>query len=276
MRLLTLVALYRRIALVSWQTFAYHRAHRQRVQHLAVRVHAARFRHIARVNAFALYARRLRWTLTVRHAAIVAQHATLQRVVFERWRASTLRPMLVHLALLVLGAHCLQLARITALAVDARLVQRAVRIPAAADQFACHLRIALVARHTLTHGTMVHADTLRLRAAAFHRAGRYALSVVARVLPRAVAIGSALDLDALRLRITVVALGARADRFVVLHATLRVRATVARVAADAVDAGRVARAVRVGDAARLHNRLASTATAAYVAVRTGAQHCAHR
>uniref|UniRef100_A0A2M4D0B6 Putative secreted protein n=1 Tax=Anopheles darlingi TaxID=43151 RepID=A0A2M4D0B6_ANODA len=184
--------------------------------------------------------------------------------------------MLVHSALFVLAADRLSFAQIVASSIDACLIQWTVGIAATSDQLTFRSRITLVSRQTFADGPMIDGNTLGLWSTRFHRTGRHTLPVVARVLTGTLIIRAALQPDALRLRITVVTLLARADRFVVLHTALRIRPTVARIPADAVNTRRIAGAVRVRNAAGLDDRFARTATTANVPIRARTVHGAYR
>lgn len=157
-----LVALDGRVSLIARQALANHRPHRERVQHLAHRVDAARLGHVARVDTFSLYASRLRRTLAVGSAPFVTQHTSADRIRFEWWRTGAFRSVLVHLAQFVLGADCLALARVLTLLVDARLVQRALGIGSASQQFAADPGISFIPRHTLTDCSVVLGVALGL------------------------------------------------------------------------------------------------------------------
>lgn len=262
--------------MVSRQTLANHSPHGQRVQHLAHRVDAARFRYVARVDTFTLDASRLRGALTVGSAPFVTQHTSSDRIRFEWWRTGALGPMLVHLAQLVLGADRLVLARVFTFLVDTRLVQWAVRIGSTSQQSTGGARIALVPWQALTDRSVVLGVAFGLSSARVQRTHRDALPVQARVLTGTIVVNATLNLDAFNLRITVESLLARAHRFVVLDSALGIRSTVARVSTNAVNASGIARTVRIGNTTRFDNRFARSTSTAHVSIRTYADHRTHR
>lgn len=278
---LTNITLHRRIALVSRQTFTNQRSHRHRVQHLALGIHAARLRRIARLHALRIDARRARRTVAIIVTLLVQEVASLRRVHIANGtrRTSALRPMLVHATLLIVRA-CRQLgARIGAPLIDARLRRRTITVRTAAEQHAADQRIAAQAGRTLAHGPMLNAIAFRTIAARGRLTSGHTLSIDARMRAAAFTVRPAADLHALDLRVAVVAVATRAHGFVVAYPAFGVRSAIARIAADIVDARLLGGALGVGQTAvRSHRlqRFAGSVAAAHVTLRAHADHRAHR
>ena len=130
-------------------------------------------------------------------------------------------------------------AGIDALHVDARVISRTVTVAVAADDTTAIQRIAVVALATATIGHMVVREAFNVGARARmirNQARIYAIVVHAGLVERALTIVSTLDRVARDLRVTLVALLARADRFVISHVADGVGAAVARIATLSVDA----------------------------------------
>lgn len=236
---------------------------------------------VARIHALAVDARRLCRTIAVVATQNVKQPAFAVLICDESGRAAAFWSMIVHTAHFARFAGGKLFARILAFAVDARLIGRTLGVASAAEHRARDIRIATVAGRTLAHGVVVDAEAFGALAAraAIGSAGGHALTIDARVRAGAFVVRSTSDADALDLGIAIVALLARAHRFVVFDSALGVRSTVARSAADVVDARLVRRAIGVRDAAAdAYDRfqwLARAAAAAHVALGADANHRAH-
>lgn len=97
-------------------------------------------------------------------------------------RTSALRPMVVHLTGFIAGASGSGLARILASRINARLVQRTIRVTATTNDHAGRLWIARVARFALAHCPVIDAVAVAVSGAGVLLAHWHALSVDARVL----------------------------------------------------------------------------------------------
>lgn len=152
----SLITLNSRIAGVSFETLADHGAHRKCVQDTAFGVHSTRLSCIAGIDAFAMEASLLCGTVAIadadghhplRFAAIATGNSS-------RW-AGTLRFMMIDLAKFVSGADRCSLARISALAVDTRIVRGTLVVGATAKRCAAKSGIASMSRSTFTNRTMI-------------------------------------------------------------------------------------------------------------------------
>lgn len=276
-----LVALHGCIARVALEAFTDHSAYRQRIEDAAFGIHAARLRRIAGIHTFASQTGALSWAVAIAGANghdsfLLAAIASGQ----SAGRAGALRPMLINLAELVVGANGSGLAWIGALAVDTGLVGWALVVVAAAKRCAAQTRVSAMSRSTLTHGPMIYGQAFGIGSALLALAGGYAELITACVCCWALGIDGAFDFGALEFGIALVALATGAHWLVILDATLGVHSAIAWITANAAHARLVGRTVGVGDAAAyFHDAsggLAATAATADVTIWTDADHGAYR
>lgn len=137
------------------------------------------------------------------------------------------------------GARIVVHARVDALHVDAGVIARTVAVAVTANHAAAIQRVAVIALAATAIGNVVVREALGVGAARGVRdqARVHAVVVLAGLVARALAVVLALDRVTRDFRIALIALLARAHRFVVLYVADRAGAAVARVAALPVDAG---------------------------------------
>lgn len=185
--------------------------------------------------------------------------------------------MVVHFTFRSVVTRIRRGARILALVVDAGTIRRTVGVGAATHQDAGNFGIAQGTWRTLADGTMVGGVACGFGSAGgtIGRACWYALTVDARVLFGTLVVASASYSGAFYIRISVEALLARADWFVVLDPAVGVGSAATRVPAYVVDAGAVVETFGIGKTSHLADWcywVASSASAAYVAYRADANH----
>ncbi len=161
-----------------------------------------------------------------------------------------------------------------------RLLRGTVQVRPTINGEARHFGISRQAGRARADGSMTHRRADRLSAAGHiaRPADRSTLLVAAGVAVQTVVVCAALDLEAGHIGVALEALLAGAHRLVVDHATEGVLAARARVLADAVDTGVRLTALVVRAAAGQDGGESFTTgvLVADVAVRTGADHGAHR
>lgn len=128
-------------------------------------------------------------------------------------------------------------AGIDALHVDARVIARAIAVAVAADHAAAVQGIAVIALAAAAVGHMVVREALGIGTAWVRDQARvHTIVVLATLVEGALAVVPALDGMTGDFRIALVALFARADRFVVPHVASGIGTAVAGVATLSVDA----------------------------------------
>lgn len=147
--------------------------------------------------------------------------------------------MVVDQALGRCNARILDGARTLALSIVAGLVRWAFRVRSAADCSAGHLGISLKSGRTLTDGFVTDSVANGSVSTACCFADGHAVLVQAGVPTRALVVAQAANSRALDLWVTLEANLASADGSVFSDSALGVGTAVARVSADAVDAGLV-------------------------------------
>ena len=232
------------------QTLADHRLHGLRFQHAALGVDSARLRGRTRVNTLSSDAGELRRAFRIFATLLFHRHATQVAVADRARRTRAFHRVVEDFTFSWSFARVGGDTRILAFVVDAGTVTRTLGIRAAAHQNAGDLGIADESRRTFAHRSVVQTVASGLLSAgrAIGGAHRDALPVNAAVLARAVVVASAADPRALDLGVAVVALFACAHGLVVLDAAVGEGTAVARVLADAVEAGLVSGTFAVADA----------------------------
>lgn len=251
------------------------------VENSALGVVSAGLGGVAWVDALAVYASGLRRAVAVALANRFVRPAVAVLLGDEARTAAALGPMVVRPADFILFASSQRVAWILAFAVHARLVVRALRVAAAANDHATDPRVSSESGRALADRIVADSIALRFVAAGVGGAGRHALAVDARVGWRALVVGAASNANTLNFWTAVVALFAGADRLVVLDAALGVRSAArrARIAANVVHASLVRRTLGVGHtsgAGDRRERLAGSAATANVALGTDADHRSDR
>lgn len=171
------------------------------------------------------------------------------RVTGEAGRATAYRQMIENPAFRAGRARIVVHAGIDALHVDAGVIAGTVAVAVAADDAAAIQRTAVVALAATAIGRMVVREAFGVDARARtirDQARIHAVVVHAGFVERALAVVPAFDRVARDVGITLVALLARADRFVISHVADGVGAAVARVATLPVDASFTIAAIVVG------------------------------
>lgn len=279
---LTSITLNGGISLVSFQTDAHHCAHWHCIEDLALGIDTARLGSIARIHTFAADASRLRWTITIVATMFVVLTTIAVNIGHESRWTGAFWSMIVHMAYFINFAGGGVGAWIFATGIDASLIARTVRVAAAADNRTGFSGITAQSGWTFANSTMIDAEALGAFAtrATVHRAHRCTLSIDAGMCARAFVIRSAADAHTLYFRIAVVALLTRAHGFVIFDTTIGVRAAIAWITTDVIDARPVTWTIRIGyAAANFDDRFqwfARSASAADVTLGTDTNHCAYR
>lgn len=231
----TLVALHGRIASVTFEAFTNHGTHGQGVQDATFGIYATRLRCVARIDALAMEAGTLRGTIAI---ADTDRHHTLLLAAMASghgsWWTCALWTMLIDFAALVAGTDGRRLARIGAFAVHTCLVRGAFVVAAAAKWRATDTRVSAMSRRTLADGTMIQGQALRIWSTLFALASGHAELIAAGMCGRTFRVDATLDLGALELGITLVALATGTHRLVILDTAFGIQSTVAWIAADAI------------------------------------------
>lgn len=175
-------------------------------------------------------------------------------------------------------ARVVEGARIHAQGVYARFVSRAIGICGTVHAKASHFRISFEPVRAFAIGSVVSAVAFGVgpARASVGSTHVHANAIDARSMSRTIRIGSASDLFAFHVRVTVVSLFARAHRFVVDHSALRVRTAIARVNANVSNASLIRRTIRIrstfSDGLNGGRGPAGTASAAGVSFGANANH----
>lgn len=267
--------------MMPWNANANHCSEWRGVANSALGVDSAGLGGVARVDALAVYASGLRRAVAVTLANRFVRPAVGILLGDEALEATAFGSMIVRSADFILLASSQCVAWIFAFAVHARLVVRALRVAAAANDHATDSRVSSESGRALADCIVADSIALRFIAASVGRAGRHALAVDARVGWRALVVSAASDANTLNFWAAVVALFAGANRLVVLDAALGVWSAARRawIAANVVHASLVRRALGVGHtsgAGDRRQRLARSAAAAHVAFGADTDHRSDR
>ena len=171
-------------------------------------------------------------------------------------------------------------ARIHALTIDTHAVDWAFTVALAARQQAGDLRITHQARRALAYRPVLYAvtDGLGTARATVRRARLNAGAIAAHILTWAVGLAATTSFNTIYIRVSLVSGNADANRFVVPNVALGVRAAVARIDADSIDAGAVTGTLAVRGARHVCDSrygLTSSASVTYVATWADADHRSH-
>lgn len=234
----SLVALHGWVSGVSFKALANHGPYGQSISDATEGINSARLGGIAWIHTFSAQTGSLTGTIRIadadghvslRFAAVPSGHSS--------WRAGTLWSVLVHLAELVLGTDCSCCTRIITFTIDARPVRGTFVIRPTAQWSASNPGVSTVSWNTLAHRAMLNGQTLGVGSTLFSLAGRNAELITAHMRSRAVGVDAALDFGTLELWVSFKSLTTGADRLVILNTALGIQSTVARISADAVQAG---------------------------------------
>lgn len=174
------------------------------------------------------------------------------------------------------------LAGILAFVVNTSARTGTIAVRSTTDKSTSHFRIADEAWHTFADRTMVDTVTFGILAAcrSISCTNWDTLPVDARMLAGAFVVRTASDSNALQLRIPIVPLPASAHRFMIFDAAFCVRAAVARISADSIEARLVRWTFAVANtSAYFFNscyRITRSTAAADVSRRTHADHRTNR
>jgi len=145
---------------------------------------------------------------------------------------------------------------VDALHVDARVITWTIAVAVAANHATTVQRIAVIALAAATISDVVVREALGVGAARIRdQAGIHAVVILAGLVARALAVVPALDRLTRDFRIALIALFARAYRFVIPHVTDRVGTAATGIAALPVDAGFMIAAVVIRRASSDHCQL---------------------
>lgn len=139
---------------------------------------------------------------------------------YGSWWTSTLWTMLIDLAALVAGTDGRRLARIGAFSIHTRLVRGAFVVTAAAKWRATNSCVSTMSWRALADSPMVQGQALCIGSTLLALASGHAQLIAAGMCSRTLRVDAALDLGALELGITLVALATSTHWFVILDTAL--------------------------------------------------------